>query len=475
MALEIKQQLKLTQQLVMTPQLQQALKLLQMSRLELLQTIRQEILENPVLTDEVESAEIPEESIPDVEKEIPDAEMEMLMDFNWEAYMDSHSLSTSYPNSYEMSEPSPNYENFIQARSSLYKDLLWQWRLNCQDDRSFEIGKYIIGNLNENGYLSADFEDVSKDLKPLNPTRDEFEATLSLIQQLDPLGIAARDLTECLLIQLNNKTPKNPLAEEIVKNHLTLLKRRDIPKLAKKLSESPEKITEAIQLICELDPKPGRTYTQDPIYHVIPDVYVYKADNEFLIVLNNEDIPTLQINPLYRALLRKKEELSKEAREFIEKKMRSAIWLIKTIQQRHKTIYRVTESIVRFQQDFLEKGVQFLKPMILKDVANDIGMHESTVSRVTQGKYISTPQGLYEFKFFFTSGVRSTRGPDISAESVKHMIRQVVMNEDPKNPLSDEQIVKLLSRYHIKIARRTVAKYREAMKILPSKDRKKNF
>jgi len=475
MALEIKQQLKLAQQLVMTPQLQQALKLLQMSRLELLQTIRQEILENPVLMEEIETTEIPEESVPDVEKEIPDSEMEMLMDFNWEAYLDSHSLSSSYPDNYEMSESAPNYENFVQARSSLYRDLLWQWRLSSPDERTFEIGKYIIGNLNDNGYLNAIYEDVSKDLEALNPTEEEFETTLALIQQLEPPGIAARDLSECLLLQLRTKTPRNLIAEEIVENHLDLMKRRDVPALAKKLSVSQEVIIEAFQLITDLDPKPGRTYTQDPIYHVIPDVYIYKVDDEFLIVLNNEDIPTLRINPLYRTLLKKKGDLTKEAREFIEKKMRSAIWLIKTVQQRHKTIYRVTESIVRFQREFLENGIRYLKPMILKDVADDIGMHESTVSRVTQGKYISTPQGLFEFKFFFTSSVKSTQGGNVSAESVKHMIRQIILNEDPKNPLSDEQIVTLLKRYHIKIARRTVAKYREAMKILPSKDRKKNF
>ena len=476
MALEIKQQLKLAQQLIMTPQLQQALKLLQMSRLELLQTIRQEILENPVLMEEIdETTEVPEESVLDVEKEIPDAEMEMLADFNWDAYLDSHSLSSSYPDNYEMSESAPNYENFVQARSSLYKDLLWQWRLNSPDDRTFEIGKYILGNLNDNGYLNATFEDISKNISGLNLTEEEFESTLSLIQQLDPPGIAAHDLSECLSLQLHAKTPRNLVAEEIVENHLHLLKRRDTVGLAKKLSVSQDVILEAFHLISELDPKPGRTYAQDPIYHIIPDVYVYKVDNDFLIVLNHEDIPTLRINPLYRTLLRKKEELKKEAREFIEKKMRSAIWLIKTVQQRHKTIYRVTESIVRFQRNFLESGIRSLKPMILKDVADDIGMHESTVSRVTQGKYISTPQGLYEFKFFCTSSVKSTRGGSVSAESVKHMIRQIILNENPQSPLSDEQIVTLLKRYHIKIARRTVAKYREAMRILPSKDRKKNF
>ncbi len=475
MALEIKQQLKLTQQLVMTPQLQQALRLLQMSRLELLQTIRQEILENPVLMEEIETAEIPEESVPDVEKEIPDAEMEMLMDFNWEAYLDSHSLSSSYPDNYEMAESAPNYENFIPARSSLYKDLLWQWRLNSPDDRTFEIGKYIIGNLDDNGYLNATFEDISRDLADLKPTQEEYENVLSLVQQLDPTGIASRDLRECLLLQLRNREQRNLLAEKIVQDHLPLLKKRDSQTLTKKLSVPEMEILKAFHIISELDPKPGRTYTQDPIFHVIPDVYVYKIDNEFLIVLNNEDIPTLKINPLYRMLLKKKGNLSKEAREFIEKKMRSAIWLIKTVQQRHKTIYRVTESIIRFQREFLEKGIQYLKPMILKDVADDIGMHESTVSRVTQGKYISTPQGLFEFKFFFTSSVKSTKGGNISAESVKHTIRQIILNEDPKNPLSDEQIANLLEKYHIKIARRTVAKYREAMKILPSKDRKKNF
>ncbi len=475
MALEIKQQLKLAQQLIMTPQLQQALKLLQMSRLELLQTIRQEILENPVLMEEAETTEIPEDEVPDLEKEIPDAQMEMFMDFNWEVYLDGHSLSSSYHDNYEMSESPPNYENFIQARSSLYRDLLWQWRLNSPDERSFEIGKYIIGNLNDNGYFNASFEDISKDLTWISPTPEEFEAALSLVQQLDPPGIAARTLSECLLLQLRTRSPRNLVAEKIVETHLDLLKRRDIPALSKKLSVSQDVISEALHLISELDPKPGRSYTQDPIYHVVPDVYVYKVDDDFLIVLNSEDIPTLRINPLYRSLLRKKDELAKDAREFIEKKMRSAIWLIKTVQQRHKTIYRVTESIVRFQRDFLDNGIQHLKPMILKDVADDIGMHESTVSRVTQGKYISTPQGLYEFKFFFTSSVRSTRGGSVSAESVKHMIRQIILNEDPKKPLSDEQIVSLLGRYHIKIARRTVAKYREAMRILPSKDRKKNF
>jgi len=475
MALEIKQQVRLAQQLIMTPQLQQALKLLQMSSLELSQTIRQEMLENPILMEDIETTEILEESIPDAEKELPDSEMEMILDFNWENYLDGYSLSTSYGDTYEAPAVSPNYENFIQARSSLFKDLLWQWRLNSQDNRTFEIGKYIIGNLNENGYLNSTLDELTSDLNDYNLTLEELEEVLKKIQQLDPPGIAAQNLSECLLIQLKIRFPGNPVAEQIVTHHLKLLKKRDVTELSKKLSADTEDILKAFHLISLLDPKPGRTLAQDPIFQVIPDVYVYKVEKDFVISLSTDSLPTLKINPLYRSLLRKRHNLPEETREFIEKKMRSAIWLIKTVGQRHKTIYRVTESIIKFQNDFLEKGIEYLHPMILKDVANDLEMHESTVSRVTQGKYISTPQGVFEFKFFFTSSIQSTYGTDVSAESVKHMIRQIILNEDPKNPLSDEKVVNLLKRYHIKIARRTVAKYREAMRILSSKDRKKPF
>jgi len=475
MALEIKQQLKLTQQLVMTPQLQQALKLLQMSRLELSQTLRQEMLENPILMEDIETTEIPEETIPDTEKELPDAEMEMIMDFNWENYLDGYSLSTSYGDMYETPPASPNYENFVQARPSLFKDLLWQWRLNSPDNRTFEIGKYIIGNLNENGYLNSTVDELTADLENHGLSLEEFRDVLKKIQQLDPPGIAAQNLSECLLIQLKIKFPDNFIAEEIITHHLPLLKRRDVAGLSKKLSVGAEEILNAFHLISLLDPKPGRAISQDPIFQVVPDVYVYKVENDFVISLSNESLPTLKINPMYRSLLQKRKNLAKETRDFIEKKMRSAVWLIKTVNQRHKTIYRVTESIIKFQNDFLEKGIEYLHPMILRDIANDIEMHESTVSRVTQGKYISTPQGVFEFKFFFTSSIQSTYGTDLSAESVKHMIRQIILNEDPKNPLSDEKVVDLLKRYHIKIARRTVAKYREAMRILSSKDRKKTF
>src|SRR5215468_11064129 len=302
------------------------------------------------------------------------------------------------------------------------------------------------------------------------------ERTLRRIQHLDPKGCGARDLQECLLIQACALQDSSaPLLGTIIKRHMKHLESKNLPAIAKDLKVSLAEVVAAAKLLEKLDPKPGRNYSGDDAQYITPDVFVYKLGDEYTVVLNDDGLSKLRISAMYRAALRDGAGKNPKAREFIQDKMRSAQWLIRSIHQRQRTIYKVTESIVKFQRDFLDKGIAHLKPLILRDVAEDIGMHESTVSRVTTAKYVHTPQGIFELKYFFNSSIARVAGDDIASEAVKNHIKQIVAAEDARSPYSDQKIVELLRAQGIDIARRTVAKYREVLGVLPSSKRKRYY
>jgi RNA polymerase sigma-54 factor len=468
-ALEIKQDLRLTQQLVMTPQLQQAIKLLQLSRLELQEIIDQEIKENPVLEEDSGQEEREEEEREQKEAiaESDEGETpEPIKDQDWEEYMEGHSIST-YTTSKTDGGETP-WENLITRQVTLADYLLWQLRMSPLPSQEQEIGAFIIGNIDENGYLQGSLEEICGELRC---PAEKAEAVLELVQSFDPPGVGGRDLRECLLIQLQGLVERHPLAEEIVKSYLPYCKNRDYRELAKKLNIPVEEVIEAVEVICHLDPKPGRPFSSEEARTIIPDVFVYKVEGDYQIILNDDGLPKLRINTYYRELINA--DNKDVPRSYLKEKIKSALWLIRSIQQRQMTLYKVTKSIAKFQRDFLDKGIDYLKPLVLREVADDIQMHESTVSRVTTNKYAHTPQGIFELKFFFSGKVWG-QGEEVAVKRVQNIIKQVIVEEDPRRPYSDEKLCQLLKeRHHITIARRTVAKYREMMKILSSSERKK--
>jgi RNA polymerase sigma-54 factor len=349
--------------------------------------------------------------------------------------------------------------------------LIWQLRLSDLDETSRRIGVFLIGNLGPNGYLLTDLDSVAKEC---GVCRQQVEEVLERIQEFDPPGIAARDLQDCLLIQIRHMDMGETLAERIVKECLKDLENHRIPQIARNLGVPIAEVVESVEWIKGLEPKPGRLFgTEDPHY-ITPDVYVFKLDDDYAIVLNEDGLPKLRISTFYRNSLGKK-DLSKEARTYIQEKMRSAIWLIRSIHQRQRTIYKVTESIVRFQREFLDQGIDYLRPLVLRDVALDTQLSESTISRVVTNKYVDTPQGLYELKFFFNSSIQKDDGESVASQSVKDQIKRLIQQEPPRNPLSDQGIVERLSEMGIHIARRTVAKYRTMLGVLASSKRRKIY
>lgn len=490
MALEIRQVQKLAQQLVMTPQLQQAIKLLQLSRVELEEMVLKELQENPALEEGQaeeadESGEQPRSEtpapVPGAETAEPPLNRELsavdkIGTLDWQEYLDTHSNSihgslTAEATSEDGDAP-PSWENSLTKKTTLEDHLLWQLRLSKITEKESAIGLHIIQNLNENGYLALSAEEICS---ATESTPEEFEAVLRRIQFFDPVGVAARDLRECLLVQLENLGLSDSLAAKIVAGHLNFLESKRYEKLAKDLNVTIDEIAEAAHMIASLEPKPSRGYEQDEVRTVLPDVFVEKVGDEFLIYLNDDGVPRLRVSSLYRRMAGQEGVAEEQARQYLQEKVRAATWLIKSIQQRQQTLFRVTQSIFKFQQEFLDHGVSHLKPMVLRDVAEDIHMHESTVSRATANKYVHTPQGLFELKFFFQSGLKGGNGEDVASESVKEKIRKIISSEDPRKPYSDQHIAAMLSTDSIDIARRTVAKYREAMGILPSSKRRQPF
>ncbi|HKZ17109.1 MAG TPA: RNA polymerase factor sigma-54 [Geobacteraceae bacterium] len=482
MAIEMRQQMKLTQQLVMTPQLQQAIKLLQLSRLELQDLVRQEMEENPVLeespeieeTKEADQLEMQEdEDLPKDEKaafEEVKAGEETLQDIDWATYLDGYNYSVG--DQYYDDDDRPSYENILTKKSTLFDHLLWQLKLGHFAEEELPAGVEILGNIDEDGYFRATVADVAAEC---GVCESLVETVLCKIQGFDPMGIAARNLQECLLIQVRQLGMSGSLVEVILQDHLKDLETRKYKQIAKALGIDFNEVLATAKIISGLDPKPGRQYNQDDVQYISPDIFVQKVGDEFVVMLNDEGLPNIKINPYYAVDSRSPALADSKTEEYINDKMRSALWLIKSIHQRQRTIYKAAKSIVKFQRDFLEHGIEHLKPLVLRDVAEDIGMHESTISRVTTNKYMQTPQGLLELKYFFNSGISTIEGDPVASESVKNRIREIVDKEDLRRPYSDQRIAEILSRDNITIARRTVTKYREMLKIGSSSERKRLF
>jgi len=476
----------------MTPQLQQAIKLLQLSRLELAQSLAQELVENPVLEEvaldqtdepteaEAEAGELPERSpdeIAPVREAEVEGETELKTEFDqvgsrWDEYIDEMNDGRDYGTIEPDENDRPSYDQMLTRMPSLGDHLSWQLHLSTSDDKLLKAGETIIGNIDDDGYLRTPLEEMAADIGVAVPV---LEKALGLIHNFEPLGVGARDLTECLLIQIRGRELAGTLVEKIVRDHLPDLEKRKYQHIAKVLNVTQQDVMEASKIIIhELEPKPGRPYAVSDTQYVVPDVYVVKIEDRYVIQLNDEGFPRVRINPYYRKILARKDEVDKTTREYIEERLRSAQWLIKGMEQRNKTIYKVAESIVKFQTDFLEHGIARLRPLVLRDVAEDISMHESTISRVTTSKYMHTPQGIFPLKFFFTTGFTTAgTGTEISSLTVKDVIQKMVREEDSAAPLKDQQIVDALKAQGIDIARRTVAKYREELRIPPTSVRKR--
>ncbi|MCO5142813.1 MAG: RNA polymerase factor sigma-54 [Oligoflexia bacterium] len=504
MAIEFKQTLKLGQSLVMTPQLQQAIKLLQLNRLEMQELINQELVENPCLEEvseidayqddegsgdshlenmenrEAEGLTSEEMMTPQGDDKVIDGKGEI----DWEEYMESFaSAGPSLPSTKELPDELPNYENMVAASTDLVSHLEWQISMSDLTDHEKILARLIIGNLSEDGFFIASLEDVAREA---DIELEDAEEIIKIIQRFDPVGVASRNLRECLLVQASFLYDKDTLVMKIIERHLEDLEKRNIAAICKATGANDEDVKEAARLIKEeFDPKPARSYASGSDNHyIVPDVYVYKVGDDYAIQLNEDGVPRLRVSAYYRKILSQaKMEAKAQAkgdpkltRNYLQDKLRAAVWLIKSIHNRQKTIYRVMESIVKHQRDFFDKGVHFLKPMVLREVAEDLGVHESTISRVTTNKYVHTPVGTFELKYFFNSGISSGDGTgDVASESVKEKIRSLIAKEDPKRPLSDQKLVELLKEDGIDIARRTVAKYREGLNILSSARRKKLF
>jgi RNA polymerase sigma-54 factor len=484
MAIKMNQGLKQTQSLMITPQLQQAIKLLTLTHLEMTTLISQEMVENPMLEEmdgEMESGseESSREEIDSVEATAENFSGPELIEgskdtFDWESYSDSfNSSSSSSPNMKENVSPDdlPSYENMVSKAQSLQEHLEWQLRMESLSAEELNLALDIIGNIDDDGYLEVVFEEILS----RHPTveRDQALGMLGLVQHLDPVGCGSQNLEECLGVQARLLPERSPLVELIIERNLSDLEKKDYTKICKDFGVSKEKVKDAELIIMGLNPKPGRLVSAEETQYVVPDIFVAEVGGEFVVQVNDEGVPRLRISNLYRSLI-KSGENNAEAKEFVQDKLRAAMWLIKSIENRQKTIYKVANSIVKTQQEFFKKGPAFLKPMILKDIAGEIGMHESTVSRVTTNKFMHTPIGTFELKYFFNAGIGGKNGGiDIAGESLKLKIKEMIGNEDPKRPLSDQKISELLSTKDIIVARRTVAKYREMMSIAPSSRRKK--
>ena len=490
MVFDLKQSLKLSQQLLMTPQLQQAIKLLQLSRVELEEFVTSQLAENPVLEEGVvESAEekiqaeqnqertsdqMMTEQMESVGKIVDDISDSKPNEVDWEQYSNFKESAAPIPSTQVRSgdDDFPNYENIVTKFSNLRDHLEFQISETDLDEGERKIASLIIGNIDDKGYLSCSIEEL---VAEGTYTADQIEDILDVVQRLDPSGVGARDLKECLLIQLRDERLKNGIVEQIVNNHMQELETRNFQVIAKEMGISFDKVLENIQIISMLEPVPGRQFSQDNTQYIVPDVYVFKLSDKWVVSLNEEGLPQLKVSTLYEDMLSNLEKKKGEEKEYIKEKLKSASWLIKSIQQRQRTIFKVTETIVERQKLFFENGIEHLKPMILRDVADDISMHESTISRVTNNKFVHTPLGIFELKYFFNSSVSTSSGDGMASASVKKMIADMIKEEDNKKPLADQKIVEALEIKGIRLARRTVAKYREQLGILPSSKRKKFY
>ncbi len=485
MSISLSQNVRLiqTQQLALTPQLQQAIKLLQLNQVELLEMVNQEMVTNPVLEEAsdkaLEEREHSEQQLSDRDqqnlREGLDSEnrpeiREALKDADWQPYFEQRGISGSGRSGFDDADR-PAWDYSLTKPTTLVDHLLWQLQLTPQfNEKQIWIGENIIYSLDDDGYLETEFSELCE---RLDCPVDSVEEVLVRIQQFDPVGVAARSLEECLECQLVHLGLNSELNCKIVANHISQLKTKNYRKIARHLQVDEEKVLAAVREILDLDPKPGARFQPDSTQVVVPEVFVHKSEGRYVVTLNSDRLPKLSVNSYYQEVAGQRGEANSLARNYLTEKIRAAQWLIKSIEQRQKTIYKVMVSIVKFQSEFFSKGPHYLKPLVLRDVADDIEMHESTVSRVTQGKYVQTSHGVFELKFFFNSSIHQGAG-DIASASVKRKIIEYIEKESPTEPLSDDAIVKLLLKDHdIKIARRTVAKYRNQLGILASGQRKR--
>jgi len=564
MAMQMKMQMKMSQQLIMTPQLQQAIKLLQLSRSELEELIEQTLIENPVLEEGIDMDTFPDKKEDSQEAKETSENPEVVTDtdefetarenelnnkdqdeIDWQQYIEQIEQFGGYQerryNSASDEEEGPSIEATAAQRESLADHLLWQLNMLELSPLEYKTGQYLIGNIDDDGFLVTSIRELLEsqtDLYELLITKHKsgelpklpevdvelldlkfqsgksttkkkkkkeelsnvhidtiiseeepkllqvpstigafVENILGKIQQFNPSGVGARNLQECLLIQLEILGEKDSLSSRIVKNDMSLLESKDLKKISRRQKQDIEQVIEAYRMIMSLEPKPGREFISNPSHHyIIPDVYIYQKDEEYKVALNSAGMPRLRISNYYKDLSNTIEDDGSLTKDYILEKVKAGQWLLKSIEQRQKTIYRVTKSILRFQRKFFEKGIHHLRPLVLKDVAEDIDVHESTVSRITTNKYVHTPQGIFELKYFFTSGIDQGKGDAVSSKRIKDMIMKMVQKENLKSPYTDLQIADILERKSgINVARRTVAKYREALNILPSNKRKQLF
>ncbi|MFN3198516.1 MAG: RNA polymerase factor sigma-54 [Bradymonadia bacterium] len=488
MALELRQSvsMKQTLQLRMTPQLQQAIKLLQLNRMDLVSAVRNELLENPMLEEqsEITSAEAHLQSNAEIKHTAEKLDQSSTVsgaeqttekaqkEIDWEAYLANYSSPTPGAGPQRLRDDDlPGYEATLTKSTTLFDHLMWQLQVSDLAEQEREVALVIIGNVDDDGYMKM--VTVEQIADEVDRDVEYVEEVLGLVQAFDPVGVAARDLRECLLIQAR-LLEAGAIVEDVIGDHMDNLEKKNYLAIAREMDIELDEVIEAAKIISQMEPKPGRPFATDESQYITPDIYIKKVDGEYVTILNEDGLPKLKVSNFYRNALVGKG--NKDTKNYVKDKLNAAQWLISSIQQRQRTIVKVTDSILRFQRDFFEKGVEHLKPLILRDVAEDIGMHESTVSRVTNGKYVHTERGIYELKYFFNSSIGSNDGSgDLASEAVKSKIKALVADENPKKPLSDQKIVDQLAKDGVKIARRTVAKYREMMGILPSSKRKRLF
>jgi RNA polymerase sigma-54 factor len=467
--------LRLSQKLALTPSLLQKIELLQLNKLELQEMLNQELMENPVLEEVLETETPKDLGLEDRAAEEPASppqepapgERDSFDEIDFRYFFDEY-LDTGYKNR-EVEDPEkPSFEAFLVRASSLSDHLTWQLGLSETEPRLAEIAGEIIGNLNEDGYLLLTLEELCQ---LTGASMEEAEAALRVVQALDPLGVGARDLKECLLLQLRAREQEGTLPWRIVEEHLQSLENHKFKEIASRTGSSFEDVLSAVEAIKRLVPKPGQKYNPQNVTYIQPEVTIARVGEEFVIIQNDEGMPHLRLNSAYKDLL-KSNGVSGETKSFVREKFRSAVDLLRSVNQRKQTIYKVCACIVNRQREFLEHGPTRLRPMLIKDVAHELGVHSSTISRVVTNKYVDTPQGVIELRKFFTMGVESPNGEELSIVQVKLKIKKLIENEDKAKPYSDNQLGQLLRRDNIFITRRTVAKYREQMQVPGSRERR---
>ena len=484
MSLKQKFEQKQIQKLIMTPALQEAINLLPLPNLELIEIINQQLAQNPLLEIKEETKNNQEISEPkdlksntdeekvDFKKEDEVASKNDIDEQEFNNILKDYFEEGRYPQSYYEEKDLPSLENTVSHPLSLWDHLMWQANLTFFSKREKAIAEYIIGNVNQDGYLEISVEELAKACKT---SKEKIERIRRTIMNFDPVGVGSLNLKECLLTQLENLGMKDKILEKIIKEYLSLLEKHNYQELADELGISLSQLKHYLNIIKSLNPKPGTKFTQKTSDYMVPDIFVEKDENGFKVYLNKEGVPQLRINPYYRNLLVRKAQVNPDLKKYLEEKLKSAIWFLRSLEQRNKTIYKVAQYAVEKQRDFLEKGFKWLKPLTLAEVAEAINVHESTVSRVVSNKYILTPQGLLPLKFFFPKKIIDGTGREFSSELIKEKIFSLIKNEDPNRPLSDADIVDILAKSGISLARRTVAKYRKQLKIPSSRIRKRTI